>query len=273
MIKGMTGFGSAQLSKNKVKAAVEIRTVNHRYFDVSYYMPTGFGSYENKVRQLIQKNIQRGRITVSIRITQQPERTAVLDRGVVKAYLKNIHSLQKEFKLKDDIKISDIISLPGVFETKEIFVARETLWPDLEKCLKKALAGLVIMRKREGKSLEMDVSDKLRRMLLQTKKIEKALGVILKGKKKVLGPDEFLSFQKSTDVNEEIIRLNHFVAEMKKLLKATAPVGKQMDFIAQEMQRETNTIGSKIQDKVVSNAVIALKGKIEKIREQAQNVE
>ncbi len=269
----MTGFGSAQLSNKKVKAMVEIKTVNHRYIDINYYLPIGFASLENRIRQLIQKNIQRGRVTVSVKITQYPGQSISLNKEAVKTHLKYVNSLRREFKLKNDVTVSDIIQLPGVLITKETLVRPEELWTDLEKCLKKSVNGVVTMRKQEGKSLFVDVTGQLKRMLLQTNKIEKRLELILRGKKKEATDEEFKSFQKSTDINEEISRLNHYVDEMKKLLKDSGSVGKRMDFIAQEMQRETNTIGSKVQDKTVSNAVIALKSKIEKIREQAQNIE
>jgi len=273
MIKGMTGFGSAQLAKNTVKAMVEIKTVNHRYFDISYYLPIGFGIIENKIRLLLQKNILRGRVTISVKITQQPEKSILLNKGAVRTYLKNANSLKREFKLDNDMSVSDLIKMPGVLEVKETLVRPEDLWPDLEKCLKRAIKSVDVMRKREGKSLLGDVTDQLKRMLLQSKKIEERLLSILNEKKKKLNDEEFRSLQKSTDINEEISRLNHYIEEMKKLLKSKNSVGKRMDFIAQEMQRETNTIGSKVQDKMISNAVIALKSKVEKIREQAQNIE
>ena len=129
------------------------------------------------------------------------------------------------------------------------------------------------MRQREGKSLAADMGDKLKKMSARLKAIEKRAAQILKEKQKVLKPEEFSSFQKSIDVNEEIARFTHYIQEMTELFKASIPVGKKMDFIAQEMQREANTLGSKLQDQMVSNAVIALKSKIEKIREQANNVE
>ena len=129
------------------------------------------------------------------------------------------------------------------------------------------------MRRSEGRSLAADVANQLKRMTLQTKKIQKKAKFILNEKKKKLTNEEFRSLQRSSDVNEEVTRLLHYIDEIKPLLKGKISVGKKIDFIAQEMQRETNTIGSKLQDKVVSNAVIALKSKIEKIREQAQNIE
>jgi len=273
MIKGMTGFGQAQLSSGKIKALVEIKSVNQRYLDVNYYLPVGFGSIENKIRQMIQRELHRGRVTVSMKITQKETQEAAANKDIARMHLRNIGRLKREFGVKGDVSLSDLIKLPGVLEAKETMVSPEMLWPTLEKCFKKAIRDLVRMRKSEGRSLAADVSGQLKRMVLQTKKIQKKAKSILSEKKKRLTDEEFRSFQRSSDVNEEIMRLLHYIDEIRPLLRSKISVGKKIDFIAQEMQRETNTIGSKLQDKVVSNAVISLKSKIEKIREQAQNIE
>lgn len=273
MIKGMTGFGQAQLSAGKVRALIEVKSVNHRYLDINYFLPVGFGSVESKIRQIIQRNLNRGRVTVSMKITQKDEVEAVLNKDVVRMHLKNIKRLKKEFGFKGNLPLHDLVKLPGVFEAKEVLVSAEALNPALEKSLKRAVRGLMSMRRSEGRSLAADIADKLKRMSLQIKKIQKKAKSLLKEKRKKFSEEEFRSIQRSSDVNEEIIRLLHYIDEITPLLRSKISVGKKIDFIAQEMQRETNTIGSKLQDKVVSNAVIALKSKIEKIREQAQNIE
>lgn len=273
MIKGMTGFGSAQLASGTIRIMVELKSVNHRYFDVSYYLPVGFGSIEEKIRQILQKDIKRGKVTVSIKVMQKPNQTISLNKELVKEYLKYSNKLKKDFNLQGDLDLSDLFKLPGVLEAKETYINPEDVWVGLEKNIVKALKGLVIMRKREGKALLADVADKLKEMTSHVKDIQSRTKELLKGKKAILKSEEFSSYQKSSDINEELSRLSHYIDEMKLLLKSTIPIGKQIDFIAQEMQRETNTIGSKLQDSVVSNAVISLKSKIEKIREQAQNIE
>lgn len=273
MIKGMTGFGSAQLSNDDIKAIIEIKSLNHRYLDLNFYLPVGFGSIEQNIRQLIQKHIERGRITVSVKITDKPTQTIVFHKDAVKKHLNYAKQLKNEFHLKNDLSISDIIKLPGVFEVKESLIYPDDIWPNLQKSIIKALAGLEQMRKSEGRSLASDVSDQLQKMISEIQIVLKRSKELLKECKGKLTADEFSSYQKSADINEEISRLRHYIAEVKGLLKNKISVGKKVDFIAQEMQRETNTIGSKLQDKIVSNAVIALKSKIEKIREQAQNIE
>ena len=273
MIRGMTGFGSSQTLAKNVKIVVEIKSLNHRYLDINYYLPPGFASTENKIRQIIERVLERGRVTVSLRVVQKSTHNISLNKDVAKSYLKQAQQLGKNMGLKNNLQMSDMIRLPGVVETKEINLEPEDLWPVIEKNVQKALGGLVHMRKREGQSLAKDITDKLKNMIAQAKLIQKRSDAILKGKKKELGPEEFKSFQKSSDVNEELSRLLHYIDELKSLMKSSVPVGKKLDFIAQEMQRETNTIGSKLLDKMVSNAVITLKSKIEKIREQSQNVE
>jgi len=273
MIKGMTGYGTAQLSSGKASGVVEIKSVNHRFLDIAYYLPIGFGSAENKIRQILNKKIERGRITVSVKILKKPEPIITFNRQTAKNYMTYAKSIKRDLKLKGDISISDVMRLSGVVETKEVFVTVDSVWKAVDKGIRLSLNSLMTMKAREGRSIAADISKHLKHMLLQTKKIKSREKMILKKKMREFVEEEFVSFQKSNDINEELARLIHHIDEIKYLLKANVAVGKKIDFIAQEMQRETNTIGSKLQDKIVSKAVISLKSKIEKIREQAQNIE
>lgn len=273
MIHGMTGFGSTEFTHGKVKGSLDIKSLNHRYLDVGYFLPMGFASIENKIRDLIAKDIERGRVTITIKLTNKSTPSVSFNKEVIRTYLKDAKMLQKDFGLKGELTLDRLIQLPGVVETRETFLSPEDLWPTIEKSLRVALKSLVHMRQREGKSLVSDIDRLLNLMLLQINKIRSRSKIILKDKKKLLTNEEFMSFQKGADINEELSRLAHHIEEFKILLRSDMAVGKKLDFIAQEMQRETNTVGSKLQDKVVSNAVIALKSKVEKIREQSQNIE
>lgn len=273
MITGMTGFGSAEIATADIKGTIEVKTVNHRYFDISYYFPIGFGSVEDKVRKIVNHDVKRGRVTVSLKIAQRATQTGALNHEAVKKYLEVAKTLEKNYGLKAQITVADIIKLPGVINISDGSSNPEELWPHIEKALLKAMKGLLLMRKREGKTLSIDILDKLKIMSGEILKIKQRAKVLLLDKKKNVSTEEFLSFQKSNDINEELTRLAHYIAEARSLLKSGDLAGKKFDFVAQEMQRETNTIGSKVQDQLVSNAVIALKSKIEKIREQSQNVE
>ena len=273
MILGMTGFGASDIAVGKIKGMVEIKTVNHRYLDIVFYLPIGFSSFEEKIQKIIAKDIKRGRVTVTIKITEKPHTAIHLNEETVKRYRDFGRALSKRFGIKEDLTVGDIMRLPGVVEAKEVFVDAQTLWPAAEKGLIKAAAGVVAMRKREGRALRVDIDDQLRRMLKQSALIKARSNALLKEKKQQLGRDEFAAYQKSNDINEELERLSHYIDEAKVLLNQNQGAGKKMDFMAQEMQRETNTIGSKVQDKQVAGSVIALKSKVEKIREQANNVE
>lgn len=273
MIKGMTGFGNATFSAGNVKGIIEVKSQNHRYLDIVYYLPVGFGSIENKVRQIIGQRVSRGRVSIFVKITEKPFQHLTYNKQAVNEYLKYASSLRHDYRLENDLKLSDLIKLPGVIEAREAHITGDDLWPAIEKGLRRAVDGLSRMRASEGRSLKADISSVLKRMSIEGKRIQSRVKAILSEKKKTLSMEEFSSFQKGSDVNEEITRLKHYIDEFKLLLTSDVSVGKKLDFVAQEMQRETNTIGAKVQEQVVSNAVIALKSKIEKLREQAQNIE
>ncbi len=273
MITGMTGFGTAEFTTGKVKGVVEVKSVNHRYLDVAFFLPLGFGAMENKIREMLARDVARGRVTISVRITDKPTQEVSFNEDLIEEYLGHAKSMEKKYKLSNNLTLADLIRMPGVVDVKEVFVEAKDMWPSVEKAMAVALKSLKLMRQREGKSLATDMGDKLKRMAKKLKDIKKRHDLLLKARQKSSKPEEFASYQKNIDVNEEIARYHHYIAEMQGLLQATIPVGKKMDFIAQEMQREANTLGSKLQDDMVSNAVIALKSKIEKVREQANNVE
>jgi uncharacterized protein (TIGR00255 family) len=273
MISGMTGFGASEVKVGKIKGSIEIKSVNHRYLDPAYYLPSGFSSYEDRVQKILARHLKRGRVTVSVRITEKPQMTIIVNKDAVKRYADIAKTLSKELKIPNNISTADLLKMPGVVEAKETFVQAVDIWPEVEKALEKALVSVVFMRKREGKALFTDINDQLKRMSQRLSQIKTRANALLKEKKSKFTSEEFLSYQKSNDIDEELSRLAHHIEEAKNLLKTSEGAGKKLDFIAQEMQRETNTIGSKVQDNHISAAVIALKAKVEKIREQANNVE
>ncbi len=269
----MTGFGAADVSFGKVKGGIEIKSQNHRYCDIVYYLPPGMSSLEGPIRDFVNARLERGRIMVSLKITDKPLQNIRFNKEAVREYLRYTKVLKNDFDLTGDLKVSDLIRLPGVVEAREVVLEADEIWPSVKKALEIALKSLFAMRIREGKALSKDMAAILKQMLGEIKKIDGRTKAILRDKKKVATQEEFLSLQKGNDISEELTRLTHYIEEFKKHLQASGGVGKKMDFVAQEMQRETNTIGSKVQDRDVSNAVIALKSKIEKLREQAQNIE
>lgn len=273
MIKGMTGFGTTNFHIDNIKGFIEVKSVNHRYLDLSFYLPVGFGAIENKIRNRIAKELSRGRVTVSVRMLDKPMQKITFNENIIQDYLEHAKRLEKKYQLKNDLSLADLIRMPGVVDMKEVFIEASDVEAIILKHLEKALKDLQLMREREGKSLVKDISRKLTTMIRCVKTIEKRLVAMLKVAKTAMKPDEFASYQNDNDINEEVARFSHYIAEMKNLLNSKVPVGKKLDFIAQEMQRETNTMGSKVQDDVISNQVITLKSHIEKIREQGNNVE
>ena len=237
MTIGMTGFGSCDINAAGIKGMVEIKTVNHRYLDVAFYLPSGFTAFEERINKLIAKNIKRGRVTVSIKITEKPGVAITLNDAAVKRYRDFGKSLAKRFGIKDDLTVADIMRLPGVVEAKEVFVDAAALWPGAEKGLTKAIVSVVGMRRREGKALEADIVGQLMRMNRRIGQIKSRSGALLRAKKQTLSNEEFAAYQKSNDINEEISRLGHHIEEARALLKHGGDVGKKLDFISQEMPR------------------------------------
>ena len=146
MINGMTGFGSAQFSDGKVRGVVEIKSLNHRYLDINYYLPIGFGSLEDKIKQVLGKHIARGRVSVSIKITERPGTVYKFNKAAARQYLKDAESLSQGLGLRNDLSLSDIVRLPGVVDSNEEVVSAESVWPLLEKNIQRAVKGLADMR-------------------------------------------------------------------------------------------------------------------------------
>src|SRR3989338_9870277 len=172
MIKGMTGFGSAEISFGRARGLIEVKSVNHRYLDISYYLPPGLISIESKIRDLLQGNIERGRITAAVKIVTKPTQAVSFNKAVAQRYLQQARLLRKELGLTGDLPLSQLIQLPGVIDATEETVSADLFWPAIEKGIRRALASVLDMRSREGKSLYIHVSGLLNRMLLQIKKIK-----------------------------------------------------------------------------------------------------
>ncbi|MDP3143059.1 MAG: YicC/YloC family endoribonuclease [Candidatus Omnitrophota bacterium] len=272
MIRGMTGFGRQGFAKSQVKGFIELRSLNHKYFDVVFHLPPGFGSFEEKLKHLVHKEMLRGRATISLVFTSKPEKIYVR-KEVARNYLKSLKSLHKTLHLKSDLGLSNIITLPGVIHCEEGQSSPETLWPAVERSAKKALGHLIKMRQLEGRALYQDISDKIRKIRKAITHIPRRAKEIIASKRRVASNEEFSSFLKSSDINEELTRFSYHLKNLQAKLNSSGGMGKELDFIAQELQREINTISAKLLDKTTSESTIKIKSLIEKIREQLQNVE
>ncbi|HAJ57664.1 MAG TPA: YicC family protein [Candidatus Omnitrophica bacterium] len=273
MIVSMTGFGQAQAEKNGERFSVTLKTVNHRYFETLFHLPPSLDYLESFFRGRVQKKIKRGRVNISIAHINEAAEVAVLNRELIVKYFGVLEAMRKKLKLSDGINISSLVSLPGVLSYKK----QELKEPERERLIKRsleaALAKLVEMRQREGEALGKDLSARITRITSHMNTIKKQVRSNVEENKKTLSPENLESALRSTDVSEELTRIDYHLKSFLKQMKSREPKGKVLDFIGQELQREINTLGAKVQDKHVAYQVVLVKDLIEKIREQVQNVE
>lgn len=291
LIKSMTGFGRGEFSQGANTFSVDVRSVNHRYSDVSVRMPRTMSVLEEKVREFITEKISRGKVDVYINYNTFGQSSQVkLDTNLAKAYVDSLNTLKETFGIRDDISLSLLTRFPDIMALETVEMDMDELWAILKQALEMALNALVEMRQREGERLKTDLLDKLvnvRGFVGEIK--EKSNGVVDEYKNKLYDRikelikdipidenrllTEVAVFADKSSVDEEIVRLESHMEELQKALNFKGSVGKKLDFIIQEMNREVNTIGSKITDLGILNNVINIKTEIEKIREQVQNIE
>lgn len=288
----MTGFGKGEARFKSGKVTVEIKTVNHKFFDASLKLPNGIIAFEDKIKEILQKKLKRGKINLNLTHDGAFLKNGkiAINKKCAKNYYSELEALKKHLGLQEEINLKDIIALPGVVSFDSMETGLESFWPKIKKAIDMAIDRLIVDREKEGKALYKDLTDR-------TKKIGKMLAVIKS--RAHLNIDEYRKrfadrvkdltggrdidmgrlemevaiFAKNCDISEEITRLANHLSNFDKTLSAGGEVGKKIDFIAQELHREINTIGSKASDFKISKNVIEIKGEIEKIREQAKNLE
>lgn len=292
MVKSMTGFGRFEVSEAERKMTVEIKSVNHRYLDLNVKMPKKLNFFETAIRNLLKEYIERGKVDVFITYEDYSENNVCIkyNRDVAKEYLTYIRKMQKEFGLKEDFGAATLSKYPEVLVMEEQEVNEEELWKMLETALRKAAEQFTNSRIQEGEHLKKDLIAKLDNMLKNVSFIETRSPEILSeyrakltNKVKELLTDtsieesriltEVTIFADKICVDEETVRLRSHVDHMKKDLQVGGSLGRKLDFLAQEMNREANTILSKANDLTISEYGIELKTDIEKVREQIQNIE
>lgn len=292
MIKSMTGFGRCEISEAERKFTVELKGVNHRYLDVNIRMPKKLNFFEASIRNLLKKYAQRGKVDIFITYEDFSENQVSLKYNETLAgeYLKYFKQMEEKFSLENDIRVSTLSRYPEVFTMEEQVMDEEEIWSVLEKALKGAFSQFVSTRITEGEALKKDLLAKLDDMLILVDKVEERSPEIvaeyrekLETKVKELLADtqieesriasEVVIFADKICTDEETVRLRSHIAHMKDTLEEAEGIGRKLDFIAQEMNREANTILSKANDLEVANYAIDLKTGIEKVREQIQNIE
>jgi uncharacterized protein (TIGR00255 family) len=288
----MTGYGKGEFQQNDITVTVEIKTVNHRYADISVKLPRTFMSLENSVRKQVGKVVGRGKADVYINYELASEAQAVpsINRELATAYQKLFSEMAEELDLQDKLTISHIINQRDVVSVEEADVDEEVVSACLFTAVEKALEQLLVMRGVEGEETRKDFVERLdtaERLLARVEarapqvplewqeKLTERLSRLQQGVE--FDPQrvaqEIAVFTDRCDISEEIARFKSHVVQFRALFDDDEPVGRRMDFLVQELNREVNTMGSKSNDAELTNSVVALKSELEKIREQVQNIE
>ncbi len=293
MIKSMTGYGRGEVQNDLYKFKVEIKAVNHRYNDIVIKMPRHISYLEERIKKIIKEKIKRGKVDVYINLEYINESSIAVnvDIPLAKSYKLALEELVKDLELEDNIRLNNILGIPEIVKTERKELDEDLIWVCLSEALHIAVDNIVNMRELEGKELKLDILEKLSNIEEIADQVEKrAPNVVLEYKDKlreriktllednaVLDEDrlgsEVVFFADRCSIDEEIVRLSSHIKQFRIILDEDDSVGRKLDFLTQELNREINTIGSKANDLIITNHVVNLKAEIEKIREQIQNIE
>lgn len=293
-MNSMTGYGRGDCSQDGFKITVELSSVNRKQSEISVNLPREMEMLEAQIRDLINQRVARGRLTARVSLHAGASRLSArmhLNIPLAKAYARELNKLAKQLKIDGAVTLDQLARAPGVFQTDEQIVEEENFWPAVEKALRKALKELLKMREKEGEHMEKDLAFRVSAMRKAAAQIQKyAPGVAERYRQQLIeriktagleapGAEddrllkEVVYFADRSDISEELTRLQSHFKQFEDCQKSREPVGRMLDFLAQEMNREVNTIGSKANDTLISREVVILKTELEKFREQAQNVE
>lgn len=292
MLKSMTGYGRTQKVLNGRDILVEIRSVNHRYYEYSSRVPRTYSYIDEKLKSLLKQKVSRGKIDVNVSINNIEGRDTeiAVNKGVAEGYVNALRSIAEELNLEDDIKLSKLIKFPDIFNVQKTPDDEEQVWNDVAETAGEAIDKFLAMREKEGEKLRADVLEKTALILEMVGRIEEIspqttenyrkrlyqkISELLESKdidnQRIL--TETAVFAEKIAVDEETVRLRSHISQLTELLDTGDAIGRKLDFIVQEMNREVNTIGSKAQDLNITKLVVDIKAELEKIREQIQNIE
>ncbi len=293
-MKSMTGYGRGECAQDGFKVTVELSSVNRKQAEVSVTLPRELEQLEVQIRDAINKHIARGRVNARISLHTAESKLSArkhINEALAKAYAAEFARLAKSLKISGEVTLDQVLRAPGVFQTDEELAGSEDLWPAVEKALNHGLTALLKMREREGAHLAKDLTARVGSMRTAVEKVRQQAPTTTENYRRQLlervksaGLDgiaadderllkEIVLFADRSDISEELTRLQSHFQQFEDCRKSKEPVGRTLDFLAQEMNREINTIGSKANDAVISREVVTLKAELEKFREQAQNVE
>jgi len=291
-IKSMTGFGRGENKEDGKEFRVEIKTVNHRYSDIFLKMPRQLTFLEDRVRQMVSKSLSRGKIDVYIAYDNYSDdsKEVLLDEVLTKSYINAVQQIAEKYSLKNDISASMISRFPDVLKVEKSEEDEEEIWKILKIAVENALQALIAMRAKEGSELRKtlfeqtnyivevmeEIKKKAPEVVVEYKlKLEKRINELLE--KQTLDESriavEVAMFADRCSIDEEITRMASHIVQLRQTLEMEQPVGRKLDFLMQEMNREINTIGSKANDLEITKNVVEIKSELEKVREQIQNIE
>ena len=293
-MKSMTGYGRGECAQDGFKITIELSSVNRKQAEVSVVLPRELEMIEPQLREVIHRHVARGRVNVRVSLHAAVGKISVrkhINLPLAKAYAAEFARLSRQLKVAGEVTLDQVLRAPGVFQTDEELAGSEDWWPVVEQALNLSLAALLKMREREGAHLAKDLAARIGVMHAAVAKIRKQAPTTAENYRRNLleritaagienpAPDderllkEIVLFADRSDISEELTRLQSHFQQFADCGKSKEPVGRTLDFLAQEMNREINTIGSKANDAVISREVVTLKAELEKFREQAMNVE
>ena len=292
MIRSMTGFGRAQATVDGRDILVEIRSVNHRFFEFSCRVPRAYGYLEEKLKSFLQTKISRGKVDVGVTIitVEGADAQVEVNRPLAKSYADALRVLREELDLRDDLSVTALARFPDIFTVRKKQEDEDEIWDDVKAVLEEAAGRFVAMREAEGERLRGDCLSRLAAIEAAVGTVEQRSPTVVAEYRERLASrlrevledknideqrvlTEAAIFADKTAVAEETVRLRSHIAQFRDIIGLDEPVGRKLDFLVQEFNREANTIGSKAQDLDIARIVVDVKSEIEKIREQIQNIE
>lgn len=292
MIKSMTGFGRAMAEKDGYVISVELKSINHRYFEFNCRLPRQYGFAEEKLKSYVNSKVSRGKVDcfLGIEALDTDNADVVVNHTLASAYIKAMNELAQEYSLKNDISSVSISRFPDVFVLKKADEDEEKLWGYIKEVADEAIDKFIAMRETEGEQMKKDVLSRADYILdcvsfiesrsPQTVKeyndkliarVHELIGDASLDENRII--QEVAIYADKVAVAEETVRLRSHISQLKEFLESSEPIGRKMDFLVQEINRETNTIGSKACDVEIARKVVDIKAEVEKIREQIQNIE
>lgn len=291
MVTSMTGFGRSKKGNDSFIVSVEVKTVNHRFSEFHIRMPRQFNQIEDKIKKKLSASIHRGRIEAYVTVEGEGmvQRKVLVDWELLDHYVKSIEKIQQKYVLEEGLSLRDLLSSEDIIHIEEDEIGNEDLERMILEAVEEAVLSVKQMRDMEGQALGKDVSSRLHRLQAVVSDLSEMAPTVVNMYKERLSKkiDEFVGgqvdeariltevaiFADKSDINEELIRLNSHIKQFEKILTLSDPIGRKLDFLLQEMNREVNTIGSKANDSEIAKEVVEMKSILEKMKEQVQNIE